>query len=194
MLRKSLFCTIISSMKSINKKLLEIAEDGNLEELKRIEKFKHIDWTSLREDNTSLLTIFVELEHDSLYYVKKCLDAGIDVNHQNKQGTTALHIAAISNNVQVVDFLISKGAKFDIESEASLISLKQILNGKNELIIHKILGIVYDYSCLIKNLEKYDYYPCDLDYLNEINEKSVFMKKIDYNLPEKVKIGRKNKI
>lgn len=91
-------------MKSINRKLLEIAEDGNLKEIKRIENFKHIDWTSLREDNTSLLTIFVELDYDNIYYMKKCLDAGININHQNKQGTTALNIAAISNKAEIVDF------------------------------------------------------------------------------------------
>lgn len=181
-------------MKAINKKLLDLAEDGNLAEIKRIEKFKHIDWTSLRKDNTSLLTLFIELENDSLYYMKKCLDAGIDVNHSNNQGTTALHIAALSNKSELVDFLISKGATLDIETESSLISFKQILNEKHELVLYKLLELVEDYPLLIKNLNKYDYYACDLNYLNEIKEKMEFMKKIKDDLPERAEINRKNKI
>ena len=171
-------------MKAINKKLLDLTEDGNLQEIKRIENLKHIDFTSVRKDNTSLLSMFVELENDSLYYIKKCLNAGVDINHENNQGTTALHIASLSNKPELVDFLINQNAKYDTESYASLVVMKQLLNQKNELIICRLLEIVEDYSILKTNLNGLS--GIDFDYLDNIKNKVDFIDKINNNLPEKL--------
>jgi ankyrin repeat protein len=179
-------------MKAINKKLLDLAEDGNSKEIKRIENFKHIDWTSLRKDNTSLLSMFIELDNDALYYIKKCLDAGANINQANNQGTTALHIAALSNKPEIVDFLILNNAKFDIQTDSSLIALKQILHEKYELIIYKLLEIVDDYPRLKDNLKHYK--KDQLDYLDEIKKKVEFVQKIKDDLPEKIEKQKKNKI
>ena len=50
--------------------------------------------------------------------VKYCVELGIDVNAADNRGYTALHGAAYLGNNEMVNFLVSKGAKVDVKTKA----------------------------------------------------------------------------
>jgi ankyrin repeat protein len=51
------------------------------------------------------------------------LEKGVDINAINSDGNTALHLAVLNGNLEMVNFLLNHGAKFDIKDK----------NGKNAL-------------------------------------------------------------
>lgn len=51
--------------------------------------------------------------------VELCVDCGADVNALKSDSVTALHLAAAKGNVEVVDFLISKGASVHMKDDNS---------------------------------------------------------------------------
>jgi hypothetical protein len=53
---------------------------------------------------------FVHVEKGAYHYVIGCLDAGIDVNHQNDYGQTALFVAAWRGHVRLVQLLLDYGS------------------------------------------------------------------------------------
>jgi ankyrin repeat protein len=54
---------------------------------------------------------------DLIEVMKIILDAGADVNAINDQDNTALHLAAQRGSDRVVQYLISRGAKFDVKNK-----------------------------------------------------------------------------
>src|SRR5499425_1380939 len=54
---------------------------------------------------------------DPVEVIKMILDAGADVNAVNDQQNTAVHLAALRGNDKVVQYLASRGAKFDIKNK-----------------------------------------------------------------------------
>ncbi|MDR3701035.1 MAG: ankyrin repeat domain-containing protein [Candidatus Sulfopaludibacter sp.] len=50
--------------------------------------------------------------------VKYCVELGIDVNVADSRGYTALHGAAYLGNNEMVNFLVSKGARVDVKTKA----------------------------------------------------------------------------
>ena len=53
--------------------------------------------------------------------VKYILDKGADVNKQNDNGDTALHIAAKNDNVEIIELLIKNKAALDIPNKEGVI-------------------------------------------------------------------------
>jgi len=51
-----------------------------------------------------------------LYLIKFLIINGININEQNKDGDTALHIAAKNHNYKMIDLLIKLGASEDIHN------------------------------------------------------------------------------
>ena len=49
--------------------------------------------------------------------VKLCYELGIDVNHANSMGLTAIHGAANRGSNDIIEFLVSKGARLDVRDE-----------------------------------------------------------------------------
>ena len=60
----------------------------------------------------------VNAPYPALDAVKYCAELGIDVNVADARGYTALHGAAYLGNNEMVNFLVSKGAKVDAKSKA----------------------------------------------------------------------------
>ncbi len=60
----------------------------------------------------------VNAPHPALDAVKYCVELGIDVNVADARGYTALHGAAYLGNNDMVQFLVSKGAKVDAKTKA----------------------------------------------------------------------------
>ncbi|MEJ0100842.1 MAG: ankyrin repeat domain-containing protein [Pseudomonadota bacterium] len=50
--------------------------------------------------------------------VKYLMGMGADVNHQDKQGFTALHGAGFVGNLELIQYLVDSGAKTDVKSKA----------------------------------------------------------------------------
>lgn len=63
---------------------------------------------------TPLMT-YVWREHKEA--VQKLLDRGADVNTQDHDGDTALHGAAQTGNVAIIDLLLAKGAKLNVKNK-----------------------------------------------------------------------------
>lgn len=67
--------------------------------------------------------------------VKMLIDAGADLNLQNKNGRTALLSAALKGNTNIVRLLIERGARFDIQDECGFTPLMHaIQNGRADVI------------------------------------------------------------
>jgi ankyrin repeat protein len=60
---------------------------------------------------------------DPLDAIKLFVEAGADVNAQNEQGNTAVHLAAQRGNDRVIEYLVSKGAKLDIVNKGNRTAL-----------------------------------------------------------------------
>jgi len=56
-------------------------------------------------------------ENGDLDAIKCFIDAGIDLNIKNKNGYTALILAAKHNNLEMAKLLISKGANLNVQSK-----------------------------------------------------------------------------
>lgn len=54
--------------------------------------------------------------------IQKVLDRGVDVNQKFTKGNTALMYAAIKGNMNIVKFLIDKGAKVNIQNDTGYTS------------------------------------------------------------------------
>ncbi|HIO91642.1 MAG TPA: ankyrin repeat domain-containing protein [Leucothrix mucor] len=54
--------------------------------------------------------IFAAAKNRNMRMLQQILESGVNVNHRNFNGETALHIAASLGNLQMVRYLISKGA------------------------------------------------------------------------------------
>ena len=55
----------------------------------------------------------------NLAKVKELIKAGVDINHQNKNGNTALILSLIYNNIEIVEELISAGADWNIKNNSN---------------------------------------------------------------------------
>src|SRR5581483_2121470 len=60
----------------------------------------------------------VNAPYPAIDAVKYCVELGIDVNLADARGYTALHGAAYLGNNDMVNFLVSKGAKVDVKTKA----------------------------------------------------------------------------
>ena len=76
---------------------------------------------------------------DPLDAIKLFVDKGANVNAVNNLGNTALHYAAIQGSSRIIEFLASKGARFDIK------------NKKEQLAIDSASGRIWE---LLDNLAK----------------------------------------
>ena len=59
------------------------------------------------------------------FAVLTLLNTGIDINKKNKDGWTALHIAASKNRLEIVELLIENGAEVDSKGDPSTIFIWQ---------------------------------------------------------------------
>jgi len=60
----------------------------------------------------------INAPYPAIEAVKYCVELGNDVNEKDLTGYTALHGAAYLGNNDMVNFLVSKGAKVDVKSRA----------------------------------------------------------------------------
>lgn len=57
--------------------------------------------------------IFAAAKNNNMALLQQILSSGVNVNHPNFNGETALHIAASKGNIHMVRFLLSKGANIN---------------------------------------------------------------------------------
>jgi len=69
--------------------------------------------------------------------VKALVDAGADLNVQDQRGgNTALHAAAWHNDIVLIHYLLSKGARTDIRNNAGLTAFEFARAGGRSSAIH----------------------------------------------------------
>ena len=62
--------------------------------------------------------LLAAVDNNCIDVVKLLIDKNVDVNVQDKNGSTALHYAAISGNVDIVRLLLDAKAKTDIKDKS----------------------------------------------------------------------------
>jgi ankyrin repeat protein len=60
---------------------------------------------------------------DPLDAIKLFVEKGADVNAVNNQGNTALHYAAQQGSARIIEFLASKGARFDVKNKQGRLAI-----------------------------------------------------------------------
>jgi ankyrin repeat protein len=76
---------------------------------------------------------------DPLDAIKLFVDAGADVNAINDLGNTALHYAAQTGATRIIEFLVSKGAKLDVQNFQNKTPL-DLARGPSAALIRKLTG------------------------------------------------------
>ncbi|CAL4071063.1 unnamed protein product [Meganyctiphanes norvegica] len=98
------------------KDLWQAAQDGDLERVnKELGKGTSALWQN--PDNYGITAIHVASEQNNVDIVSALLDAGVDINLQDKNGCTALFWAAGSASQAVASMLIQRGANVDLPSD-----------------------------------------------------------------------------
>lgn len=73
---------------------------------------------SFNIENSKIATILCNLAHENDYEGLDCwLDAQVNVNYQDYDGRTALHVAISSGHFEIVQLLLSNGAKKDLKDK-----------------------------------------------------------------------------
>ena len=68
------------------------------------------------------------MEHEQYEIMSLLIEAGANINLENREGQTALHQAVINNNIKAVEILLKAGAKLntvDNSQETPLESAKK---------------------------------------------------------------------
>ena len=71
----------------------------------------------------SEIPLFRAIAQEDNETVKQSIDAGFDVNKKDESGDTALHVAVDHGNVEIIKFLLEKGAKVNSKNKAKLTPL-----------------------------------------------------------------------
>ena len=98
----------------------EILEDKKVEE---INKNKHINFYDLEEKETGnsyLQSAIIDNYPELVSYI---LEKGADVNKQNNNGETALHIALRCGNMEIIKLIMKKNPALDIKNKDGIIPL-----------------------------------------------------------------------
>ena len=86
------------------------------------EAFKHLKGPSDDETDevfnemTPNKALLWSVENDLNDYVKKAINIGADINHENKNGVTALIAASITGKLYIVKILVEAGADLNIQN------------------------------------------------------------------------------
>ena len=82
--------------------------------------------------------------HQSLYFVKKMVKHGADVNSTlNSHGETALISAAYRGKIDIIKYLISKGAKVNIYTDNHYTALDWAICGGNKPTKSKVINLLH---------------------------------------------------
>jgi len=101
-----------------NQDLIAFAKQGNIEKVEELIKAGTDVNIGDKDDITALHEATTWLPHlkdkDFLGLAKLLIEAGADINKQDRWGATSLYLAAVEGFVDVVKYMHSKGGKVDI--------------------------------------------------------------------------------
>ena len=108
---------LLDSMEQFKNEFLLYADEGEKEQIeseieKEIERLK--EEVLSKDDHLTTYgnkTLFIEANRGRINRVKTYLESGqFDVNYVTKNGDTPLHIASYKGHLEIIEFLLSKGA------------------------------------------------------------------------------------
>lgn len=85
-------------------------------------------------------TMLFEVRCENLTETQAMLHLGADVNYVDEEGDCALHIAALTGNATIIDFLVGAGAKLDIGNNESNTPLHYAAEFGQEKAIRALVG------------------------------------------------------
>lgn len=105
-------------------------QKGLIDPVKHLVEEKGYDVDEI--DSKGYTPLFCAVEKSDLEMIKYLIEKGADVNAYNKNGATALHIAA---DLEIVKLLVEKGAYLDVNDDDGKIPLHSAAkNGHLEVV------------------------------------------------------------
>lgn len=113
---KEAVVTIVAQNKSTWSELMRAIASHDREKIDMIlSKNPNLNQTT----NNNSTAIFIAAKENDTKTLKKLIDLGMDINHQNNFFYTPLHVALAANAYEVAEILINKGAKVDLFAQNS---------------------------------------------------------------------------
>ena len=106
----------------IFKQFEDIRTNGEQSLLSMIEQN---ELTPNTENNEGFTAFMLAVDESySLEWLNKLIELGANINHQDKNGNTALHYAAMVDNAEICQLLLEKGADKNIKNSEDMIALE----------------------------------------------------------------------
>ncbi len=125
---------------------------------------KSSDKSNLQESFQLISQYLNPTEHSVKNVMNSLLKKDVDINAINNDGNTALHLAALNGNLEMMNFLLNHGAKFDIKDRNGKNPLELITdeNHQKKLFSQAVEGNNLE---LVKTLFEMDFKYDETDYL-----------------------------
>lgn len=97
------------------------------------------EWATLENEYEKMPNLFHVINEDDLDILKVLITAGADLNIQNEEGWTPLHIAALHNNTEIVSMLVTAGAHLNVQNESGLTPLIVAASNNNKEVVQILI-------------------------------------------------------
>lgn len=152
----------------------------NLELIELLLKQKNIKVNAKNEKGFAPLHIVILGNSiNSLNILEYLLDNGANINVQDKNGHTPLHVAISQNDIEVIEMLLERRIKINTQTKVGNTAMHYAVSTNYVSIVETLLDDKYKYNVDINKLNIYNLTPLDIAIKNK--NKSIIELLQDYN-------------
>jgi len=144
---------------SLGQHLWQAARHGDVEQLnKYLNEGADVDWQN--EELWGSLPLIAAALNNHLHIVEVLLKHGANINLTNRNGNTALHLAATYGRVEVIRLLLARGADINVTTHSNKTPLDKVRQScyiKDETLRRQIIEFITTEEELRQNETKRQY-------------------------------------